>query len=91
MDSQGSPIPVSTGNPPAVGGDIRVQASTIPPPPFFPNFPHHDSQIPFLFPNSFMPPFAGVGFATPVQGVVGMKMALLMSMQQTMQKLVKKL
>ena len=76
MDSQGpprdvgpnNPIHVSIGNPPAVGGELRAQASSIPPPPLFPGFPHYGSQMPFLFPHSFMP--LGVGFSPPVQGAV---------------------
>ena len=76
MDSQGplrdigatNPIDVSTTNPLAVGTEFRVQGSSIPPAPFFQGFPHHGSQMSFLFPHSFMPPLPGVGFAPPNQG-----------------------
>ena len=81
MDSEGpprdvspnNPIHVSTGNPPAEGGELRAQASSIPPlniPPlaFFPGYPHHGGQMPFLFPHSFMPRLPAVGLAPPVQG-----------------------
>ena len=34
----------------------------------FQGFLHPDSQMPFLFPHSFMPPLPWVGFAPPTQG-----------------------
>jgi hypothetical protein len=77
MDSQGpthdvgpnNPLHVSTAKPPVVGAELRAQGSSIPPPPFFPSFPQHGSQMPFLYPHSFMPLPPGVGFAPPVHGV----------------------
>ena len=76
MDSQGptrdvgpnNPIHVSAANPPAMGGKLRAQGSSIPPAPFFPGFPHHGRQMSFLYPHSFMPLPLGVGFAPPVHG-----------------------
>ena len=78
MDSQGTPRDTSTNNPgqvptsnaPAMGGEGRAQGNAFPHSPFFPSFPPHVGQMPFLFPHAFMPPLHGVGFAPPVQGTV---------------------
>jgi hypothetical protein len=55
----------TTTNPPAGGGEFRVQRGGMPPPPFFQGF--HGGHMPFLFPPSFMQPVQGVGFPIPLQ------------------------
>ena len=59
MDSQestrnGGPN-VPTAAQAEMGASIRAQGGSIPPPPFFPSFSHIGSQIPFVYPHSFMP------------------------------------
>ena len=66
--SPNNPIHISTSNIFVVGGELRAQGKNIPPAPFFLGFPHHGSQMPFLYPHSFMPPLPGVGFAPLIQG-----------------------
>ena len=76
MDSQGTPShsqgthasDASAGHPPAMGSKFRSQGSSIPPAPFFGGFPHPGVQMPFLFPQSFMPPLPGMGFPLASHG-----------------------
>ena len=53
-----------------MGGEARAQGNTLPHAPFYPGFPHHGPQMPFLFPHAFMPPLHGGGLAPPVVGTV---------------------
>ena len=69
MDSQGHTRNVGPRDPPAMGAELGAQGSTIPPPAFFPGFPPHSSQMPFLYAHSFMRPPPPVGFAPPIHGI----------------------
>ena len=79
MDSQGtmrdtSPSKqagASSGNPPAPTGEFQqTQRPPMPMPQFFQGFPPVPNQMPFLFPHSFMPHAAGLGFSPPAHGGV---------------------
>jgi hypothetical protein len=54
-----------------LGIEFRAPRPSIPPTPFFPGIAAAGSQIPFLFPQSSMPPIPGVGIAPPVKGGIG--------------------
>ena len=58
----GVPIVIS----PLAGTSISAQRPPIPPTPFFHGFHGAGSQMPFLYPHSYMPPL-GFGFGPPVQ------------------------
>ena len=68
MDSQGplrgagigKPNGATCTIPPAVDTEFRAQRPSIPPTPFFHGFAVVGSQMPFLFPHSFMPLVRGV-------------------------------
>ena len=76
MDSQGPPphasgahaSDASDAHPLGVGSEFRPQGSRIPPASFFGGFPHPGVQMPFLFPQFFMPPLPGLGLPLASHG-----------------------
>ena len=75
MESQGNgrevggtiPSVVTDGIPLVAGTPISGQCPPIPPTPFFHGFPGAGSQLPFLYPHSYMPSIPGFGFVAPAQ------------------------
>jgi hypothetical protein len=69
MDSQG-PLPhvgaTNANDASTISTIFRAQGGGIPPPPFSQGFQPLGGQMPILFPQSFMPPVQGVGFAPPL-------------------------
>lgn len=69
MESQGQAPQAGATNgnantsniPPSMGTEFRAPRPIIPPAPFFPGLPTPGVHMPFLFPQSFMPPISGVG------------------------------
>ena len=76
MDSQGPQREVGGGHgngnsggiPPVSAAEFRAHCTSIPPAPYFPGFAGASSQLPFLYPNSFMPPLRRTGFMAPGHG-----------------------
>ena len=76
MESQGTQGEVggakgngnSGGIPPVSSSEFLAHRTSIPPTPFFQGFAGAGNQLPFLYPNSFMPPLQRMGFMASGHG-----------------------